>query len=523
MAVPATQAASTPGQAQGRKAFKNAEKPMEVRLSNMTAAKDRRGNVTISNDGATILKSMSVMHPAARMLVELSAAQDVSAGDGTTSVVVLAGSLLGAAEKYCLKLGRWHGLRQSVTNSQGGPSRKEKAKIGLIQFQLSTPKPDMDNEINVTQGTQLQRREDGPSFRIKNQGKTASILCTAANELVVDESERSYTTPFVSFAVSQETCLDCGGGHRKFMSHDFYLNMRKHSKEWNLLLPSLCRRLEVIPTTLAENAVDMQLETDCRINVRKGLISNMLEENVLQPLLVSTTAITLATETVGLLLRIDDYHRFSEGDQIRIARQDLVIPSELDDGLLVWPRPPAPCSAYKRSWALTDFGPLIWQHDRRVAEIIVLIGGLAGGIGGLLHAIFIVNGGTGSCTVENRNFKVETDRESDEDFGRVFVGLQSGPFWSVIGASIGFWITKNFYSSSSSASSSSTTTASSDYSSITFTIVIFTALAVLVLAEKFQVWGLDSQFSPAQSSLTPYNPLMPEFESSPRKFKAISY
>jgi T-complex protein 1 subunit delta len=33
----------------------------------------------------------------------------------------------------------------------------------------------------------------------------------------------------------------------------------------------------------------------------------MLEENVLQPLLVSTTAITLATETVGLLLRIDDY------------------------------------------------------------------------------------------------------------------------------------------------------------------------------------------------------------------------
>lgn len=61
------------------------------------------GNVTISNDGATILKHMSVMHPAARMLVELSAAQDVSAGDGTTSVVVLAGSLLGAAEKLLSK------------------------------------------------------------------------------------------------------------------------------------------------------------------------------------------------------------------------------------------------------------------------------------------------------------------------------------------------------------------------------------------------------------------------------------
>jgi T-complex protein 1 subunit delta len=46
-----------------------------------------------------MLKDMSVMHPAAKMLVDLSAAQDVEAGDGTTSVVVIAGSLLGAAER----------------------------------------------------------------------------------------------------------------------------------------------------------------------------------------------------------------------------------------------------------------------------------------------------------------------------------------------------------------------------------------------------------------------------------------
>ena len=47
--------------------------------------------VTITNDGATILKQMNVIHPAAKMLVELSRAQDVEAGDGTTSVVVIAG------------------------------------------------------------------------------------------------------------------------------------------------------------------------------------------------------------------------------------------------------------------------------------------------------------------------------------------------------------------------------------------------------------------------------------------------
>ena len=46
---------------------------------------------------------MNVIHPAAKMLVELSRAQDVEAGDGTTSVVVVAGALLDAAEKLLAK------------------------------------------------------------------------------------------------------------------------------------------------------------------------------------------------------------------------------------------------------------------------------------------------------------------------------------------------------------------------------------------------------------------------------------
>ena len=50
-----------------------------------------------------MLKDMSVMHPAAKMFVDLSAAQDVEAGDGTTSVVVIAGSLLGAADRLLAK------------------------------------------------------------------------------------------------------------------------------------------------------------------------------------------------------------------------------------------------------------------------------------------------------------------------------------------------------------------------------------------------------------------------------------
>ncbi|KAJ2129384.1 T-complex protein 1 subunit delta, partial [Coemansia sp. RSA 921] len=77
--------------------------------------------------------------------------------------------------------------------------------------------------------------------------------------------------------------------------------------------------VEVIPTTLAENSglSPISIVTELRnrhangeqtagINVRKGAISDMKRENVIQPLLVSTSAIELATETVRMLMKIDD-------------------------------------------------------------------------------------------------------------------------------------------------------------------------------------------------------------------------
>jgi thermosome len=60
---------------------------------------DSLGDVTITNDGATILKEIDVQHPAAKMLVEISKTTDNEVGDGTTSVVVLAGALLENAEE----------------------------------------------------------------------------------------------------------------------------------------------------------------------------------------------------------------------------------------------------------------------------------------------------------------------------------------------------------------------------------------------------------------------------------------
>ncbi|VDN28401.1 unnamed protein product [Gongylonema pulchrum] len=234
-------------------AFKDKDKPDSVRSSNICAAKavanairtslgpkgmDKmietgKGEVTITNDGATILKRMSVIHPTAKMLVELSKAQDIEAGDGTTTVVVIAGALLDGihattisesfqrasleAEKILesvaspVDLENDEQLAKIATTSlnskvvsqhswllapmavsavkkiintddtnvdlrmikivkklgdtveesrlvdgalidqksmgRGGPTRVEKAQIGLIQFQLSPPKTDMDRAL----------------------------------------------------------------------------------------------------------------------------------------------------------------------------------------------------------------------------------------------------------------------------------------------------------------------------------------------------------------------------------------
>ncbi len=59
---------------------------------------DSLGDITISNDGATIMKQMDVDHPIAKMIIEIAKGQDQEVGDGTTTAVVIAGELLKQAE-----------------------------------------------------------------------------------------------------------------------------------------------------------------------------------------------------------------------------------------------------------------------------------------------------------------------------------------------------------------------------------------------------------------------------------------
>lgn len=514
--------------------FKDKEKPKEVRLNNIVAARavsdairtslgpkgmdkmiqTKTGEVVITNDGATILKHIAVMHPAAKMLVDLSAAQDVEAGDGTTSVVVLAGSLLTAAEKLLEKgihptviaesfqkasrktveiltslatqvdlsnrdallksastslnskvVSQYSSLlspiavdavlrvidpmmtdnvdirdirivkkvggtiddtelidglvlNQTVVKSAGGPTRMEKAKIALVQFQLSPPKPDMDNQVVVNDYRQMDKilkeerqyllnmckqikktgcnvlliqksilrdavndlslhflsklkimvvkdiERDEIEFICKSTGckpiadiesfheeklgqadvveesemlgarivkvtgvrlaqaaRTVSVLLRGANGLVLEEAERSlHDALCVVRCLVKKRALIAGGGAPEIEASRQLLGYAKTLTGMDAYcFQAFAEALEVIPVTLAENAGlnPVAIVTELRnrhalgevtagINVRKGTITNILEENVVQPLLVSTSAVELAAETVKMILKIDD-------------------------------------------------------------------------------------------------------------------------------------------------------------------------------------------------------------------------
>lgn len=512
--------------------FKDKEKPQEVRKSNILAAraisdairtslgpkgmdkmiKTSKQDIIISNDGHTILKHMAVLHPAAKMLVDVSGAQDVEAGDGTTSVVIITGALLGAAEKLLKKgihpttisesfsrageraveilLDMSHKvdlsdrealikaastslsskivsqhnsllapiavdsvlrianedsknvdlndikiikkvggtiddtelvdgtvLTQNVSKSAGGPVRIEKARIGLIQFQISPPKPDMENNVVVNDYRQMDKilkeervyllnivkkikktkcnvlliqksilrdavndlalhflaklgimvikdiERDEIEFLSKSIGcqpvadvdsfteaklgtadlveeiesagsnitkvsgihkprqPTVSIICRGANDLILDETERSIHDALcvIRCLVKQRALIAGGGAPEIEVSMQLAQEANKLSGVQQFCFQEFAQALEVIPTTLAENAGlnPIEVVTDLRnkhrmgekeagISVRRLGATNAYDENVLQPVLVSTSALSLASECVKSILRIDD-------------------------------------------------------------------------------------------------------------------------------------------------------------------------------------------------------------------------
>lgn len=103
---------------------------------------DDIGDVTITNDGATILKQLEVQHPAAKVLVELSQIQDREVGDGTTSVVILAAELLKRAND--LVKNKIH-----PTSIMSGYRLALRESVKFIQQQLSIPVDTLGREALI--------------------------------------------------------------------------------------------------------------------------------------------------------------------------------------------------------------------------------------------------------------------------------------------------------------------------------------------------------------------------------------
>lgn len=103
---------------------------------------DDVGDVTITNDGATILKLLEIEHPAAKVLVELAELQDQEVGDGTTSVVIIAAELLKSAEEL---------VNQKIhpTTIIAGYRIACKEAVKLIQERLAIPVDDLGKDALV--------------------------------------------------------------------------------------------------------------------------------------------------------------------------------------------------------------------------------------------------------------------------------------------------------------------------------------------------------------------------------------
>ena len=143
---------------------------------------DSLGDVTITNDGATILKEIDVQHPAAKMIVEISKTVDNEVGDGTTSSVVFGGALLARAEDL---------LKKDVHSStiiEGFQAASEKALE--IYSQLSKKiEPDDKASLLKIASTSMQSKlisEDSSSLSKIVVDAILSIATKKGDEYFVD-------------------------------------------------------------------------------------------------------------------------------------------------------------------------------------------------------------------------------------------------------------------------------------------------------------------------------------------------
>jgi len=177
-------------------------------------------------------------------------------------------------------------------------------------------KANLVEEVTMSDGSKLVKVTGVPGSQ-----QTVSILVRGSNHLLLDEAERSlHDALCVMRSIVKKKAIMAGGGAPEM---ELSCQLQKLALEQSGLKQYCVRAygeaLEIIPYTLAENAglnpIDIVTElrvkhssgdTYCGINVKKGCITDMFAEKVIQPALVTISALKLSTEVVRMILKIDD-------------------------------------------------------------------------------------------------------------------------------------------------------------------------------------------------------------------------
>ena len=153
---------------------------------------DSLGDVTITNDGATILKEIDAQHPAAKMMVEVSKTIDTEVGDGTTSSVVFAGALLEKAEKLLEK------DVHSTVIVDGYQAASEKALELLADFAKSVKPDDQESLVKIAK-TSMQ------SKLISEDSEPMSKLVVGAILKIAEKNGDTYSVDLDNLKVEKKS------------------------------------------------------------------------------------------------------------------------------------------------------------------------------------------------------------------------------------------------------------------------------------------------------------------------------
>lgn len=206
---------------------------------------DNLGDVTITNDGVTILKSMDVEHPAAKMMVEVSKSQENEVGDGTTTAVVLAGELLKKAEEL---------LDQDIhptVITTGYKLAAEKAREIVERIAVPITKDD-DKTLKQIAITSLSSK--GSEIR----GTKLAELCVRAVKQIVEEVDGKLEADIDNVKVEKKT----GGS-----TADSQL-IQGIVLDKEVVHPGMPKRIENARITLLNLSLEVkETETDAKINI----------------------------------------------------------------------------------------------------------------------------------------------------------------------------------------------------------------------------------------------------------------